>query len=312
MMRHRNLVIAVVAALIIAALGAALGRRDDRLLAPQVGVTRYGDTVMVQVPFRRDDIVRGARITIDDVVLVASVPVVPQRYGNTNVYAPAPEGMGERATVTVALDTGETVTRTVRVTQGRLLELKPGAPDTMRDMPDLAGPGDRCAPVAAADSLIAMAKQHGADAKLPAMPDTVIAELSDDMQWSPARGVSAPAFVAGANLWSQKKGLPIRTTMVGAANGNGTLSAVATASSAQLELVWRDASGMRVGAHAVALERVQLMDGAQYLFIRDPLSPPGVDVYRINGTEIVDYPYVGHAGTIGRGFVQTWTATTDN
>jgi hypothetical protein len=281
------------------------------VLAPQLGVTLYGDIVMVQVPFRRDDTLRVARITLDGAQL-ATTPVVPQRYNNANIYAPAPGGLGERADVSVILDTGETVTRTVRVTQGRLPGIKAGASDAMMNMPDLAGPGNRCAPVAAADSLIALAKQHSADAKLPAMPDTVIAELSDDMQWTAQWGVTASAFVSGANLWSQKKGLPIRTTMVGNASGSGTLSAVATASSAQLELVWRDASGSRVGAHAVALERVERMYDASYIFIRDPLSPPGTDVYRVSGAHIIDYPYVPGTGTIGRGFVQTWAETTDN
>lgn len=310
-MRHRNLTIAVGCALLCAVLGAYLGRTDDRVLGPNPGLTRYGDTVLVQVPFRRDDVLRHVRVLVDGSELLSGMPVLPVRYGAANLYAPAPAGLAERATVTVVLDTGEQVSRRVRVASGRLLGMSGTAQDAMRSMPDMAGPGDRCAPVAAANSLIALAKRYGADAKLPAMPDTVIAELSDDMRWQAGVGVTVSDYVAGANLWAMKKGLPVTTTLVGRADGGTTVTALAAAPDAQVELVWTDAAGARYGAHAVSA-RVLRDNDTWYLFASDPLSPPGTDVYRIDGTRLIGYPYTGGRVSVGRGFVQTWTKPVNN
>ncbi|MCC6405483.1 MAG: hypothetical protein IT405_03820 [Candidatus Yanofskybacteria bacterium] len=283
----------------------------------------------------------------NEIVVVS--PARPQRYWNSNYFFRDERLAGGPVRVRVAFagaNGEESIEREVRpvdddavirssdfsgVTQpelsmreGQTRERVPVAPvptvpDSgsyrFADTPDLVQRIAECAPTAAANSLISLAREHGQDGKLPADSLTMIDELKGDMRWTPENGVLPDDFVAGKNLWAAKKGLPIKTEKVGNQNGTTTLEALArglqAGKAAELRLAFAEPvrGGYKVvGGHLVTVVGVHAVDGKTYIDIHDPKSPSGVDTHRVEGNRLTDYElYTEGVTVMSWGFTQTWT-----
>ena len=176
-------------------------------------------------------------------------------------------------------------------------------------VPDIGQRIAECAPTSAANSLIALADEHGK--ALPADSD-LINELKGDMDWTPADGVLPINFVEGKNKWAARHGLPIRTEMVGDQQGTKTLEALLDAldggAAAEVRLKFTDAAGKVNGGHMVTVTGVRVEGGETFIDVSDPRTPEGTDTYEVDGTVIKGYPYDGVA-ILSWGFVQYWENT---
>lgn len=187
------------------------------------------------------------------------------------------------------------------------------------DVPDLQQRTDECAPTAAANSLISLAKEHGQDGRLPADSLTMIDELKGEMRWTPADGVVPDNFIVGKNRWAIQKGLPITTALVGNTRGKGTIDALAAALSAggagELRLRFGAPvgnGGYRMGGgHLVTIVGVTKNDFGTFIDINDPLTPSGTDTYKLDANGmLIGYPRKENGvAFVGIGFTQTWTGT---
>lgn len=345
--------LAVLVLIVAAVIAVVFARRDSRVLDDAVGVTVYSNgSAVVQIPYRRDALPGSVQVYLDDELVADGVPARPQRYWNSNVYVRNERLTAEPVRVRVMF-TGEhgdeTVERTVTptlsddyfhatdfegITQPELsmragqTQVRQPAPPTpaipdsgqyrFADTPDLQQRPAECAPTAAANSLISLAKEHGQDGKLPADSLTMIDELKGDMRWTPENGVLPDDFVAGKNLWAAKKGLPIRTEKVGNQTGTATLAALEAAlrdgKAAELRIAFAEPvrGGFKVtGGHLVTVVGVHTTDGKTYIDIHDPKSPSGVDTHRVEGNQITDYTLYSEGVTVlSWGFTQTWTGET--
>lgn len=312
-------------------------------------------SAMVQVPYRRDTDSGTISVALDfddnnvfdaEERIIDRFPARPQRYGNSNYFIRSDRLKTEpiRAQIIFAgVDGEETIERLVtpthsddqielsdfetvtqpelsmKVGQTQVRAPAPVVPDSgnyrFSDTPDLTQREEECAPTAAANSLISLAKEHGQDNKLPADSLTMIDELKGDMRWNPENGVLPDDFVAGKNLWAAKKGLPIKTEKVGNQTGTTTLDALSAAlrngGAAELRIAFAVPvrGGYKVvGGHLVTVVGVHVVNGKTYVDIHDPKSPSGVDTHLIQGNQLADYTRFPHGVTVmSWGFTQTWT-----
>lgn len=167
-----------------------------------------------------------------------------------------------------------------------------------------------CAPTAAANGIILLARQHGKKpADLPDQED-VIKGLKAEMDWTPERGVSPENFVAGKDAYMAKLGLPIRTTLAGGEDGRGTVQelrdALAEGKAAEVQIKFHDPNtGGGKGSHVVTVVGVEESDGKTLIKVNDPNTPAGTEIYDVSSGEVSDYPSKWSV-TFGWGFVQTW------
>jgi hypothetical protein len=184
------------------------------------------------------------------------------------------------------------------------------------DVPDLTQRPAECAPTAAANSLISLAREHGMDDRLPADSHTMIDELKADMRWSERDGVLPDDFVRGKNEWAVKKGLPVRTDLAGDSQGRGTLEALARSlaagGAAEVRIRFAEPNGRggwkSAGGHLITVTGVTINDRGTFIDVNDPRTPEGTETYLVEGNQIVGYPLWTVGPTlVGIGFTQTWT-----
>jgi len=312
----------VAAALVAATVFAATGRRDDRVLADTIGVTQYpGGVAMVQIPFRRDANPGTVTVSVDDAVVIQRAPLYPTEYWNDDYFFRPSVPLAGRVRVRVVMDggQGESVTRDVVVSRSTDRGIADDLTDVTQparsmktgeaDLPERRG---ECAPTAAADALIRLTKEHGADDRLP--PDTValVDELKQDMRWTPGDGVNPDGYVAGISHWALALGLPVRVSAIGDAAGHTTLDdlahALAAGDAAQSRLQFSDGS-VPVGGHLVGVVAVSRSDDGDFIAVNDPRSVSGTDIYRIRNGRLTDYPFFDKDVTLGVGFTEEWVDT---
>lgn len=339
---------ALAAALVAAAIAAALVRADKDVLAANLGVTVYpSGAALVQVPYRADGEqgsvsvwldVDGDGAFSDAERVVDAFPGRPRKYWNSNFFVRPSGAVPDRVRVRVAFTgvRGESVERDVAVSRssdtGLRAEItgttdpersmKAGAGDGMNaglrtaDVPDLSQRPAECAPTAAANSLISLAREHGADDKLPADAATIVNELKADMRWTPADGVLPDDFVRGKNEWAAKKGLPIRTEQVGDNQGRTTLQqllpALRDGKAAELRIRFAEPNGRggwkAAGGHLITVVGVTETPNGTFIDVNDPRTPDGTETYRVEGNQIEGYALWPDGPTlVGIGFTQTWT-----
>jgi hypothetical protein len=126
--------------------------------------------------------------------------------------------------------------------------------------------------------MVALAKRHSADDKLPANAATMLAELTSDL-----RG----GFVAGLNLWATKKGLPVRTVQLGDTKGRTTLAALEPA------LARGDTAQLIMDGRMVNLVGI-VHDDSVFILVDESQGLMGTTVYRAQDVRI------------GWGFSQQW------
>jgi hypothetical protein len=242
------------------------------VLAGNIGlVIGDGGNALVQVPYTRDAERGTVTVALDldadgtfepDETVVDAMPSMPRQYDNNNYECALPtaltaERLPVRVTFTSLAGVERSLTTTVR-------------PRYIHGIPVAAVMPDE--PAAIAQAMYALAKARWQDNKLPADPLTAAAELADDMRIA-APGTSG--IVRGANLWAQKKGLPITTTEV-VARGRTDVTAtlertLAAGGAAQIRLDERMAT-------LVALIRA---DDGVFVEVRYPYEPIGTTVYRL-------------------------------
>lgn len=336
-------------AIIVAGIFVVIQRRDARVLAGNIGITAYPNgMVMVQVPYRHDGERGTLTVSLDlnadgafseSEIVVRGFPGLPRKYGNSNYFFRPASAIPDDVQIRVSFDGvyPQTIEKTVSVARSSDtgikselagvtkpdLSMKEGeAPHGLQsvqrdgDVPDLTQRKAECAPTAAANSLISLAKEHGADGKLPADPLTIIDELKGDMRWTPADGVLPDDFVRGKNEWAAKKGLPIRTEMIGDAQGTKTVDALFDAlkngKAAELRLRFAEPNGRGgykvTGGHLVTVVSVTKTDNGTFIDVNDPRTPNGTETYHIEGNQIEGYGLWTDGPTIlGIAFSQTWT-----
>lgn len=326
---HRFIPIVVVVAFLCAIACAAYNRLDARVLAGSLSVTQLPTGVaMVQVPYRRDGLRERMQVAVDenadgiftdDEVVLRDIPVTPEKYWNANVFFRPVRRLTDTIRVRVAVGE-EVVTRSVRVTQSRDEIAATEFSDALRPrdallssrMPDMPGGVGECGPMTLANAVTLLAKVHGEDGRLPSDAAVTLDELKTEMRWTRSDGVYPEDVILGANRWSQKKGLPIRTTSVDARHGMDALDvllgAIASGGAAELRLLFSVPNGktMRViGGHLVTLVDVTRVDGRVYITVHDSRSPTGADIYEVrNG--VIDYAFFSGTTALNGGFIQTW------
>jgi hypothetical protein len=245
--------IAGIVALVGAVITAALIRSSTGVLASSIGITAYENgTVLVQVPYRRDAPRGTVTIIFDETVVASGMPAAPRRYGNSNYVIPIRVPLPERVQVWIDfIGPGHSDSIEAWVIPTR-------SPALHRTADDIAEP------IVIARALYALTKAHWADDKLPADPMTAATELSDDMR---------NGLVAGANLWSMKKGLPIHTAEV---QKRGKETKIVMLEKA---LQAGHAATIFLGGHLVVLTGVVHLPHAVYLEVEDPQGLAGTTVY---------------------------------
>jgi hypothetical protein len=318
-------------------------RRDASVLRDYVGLVIYPQGgAMAHVQYRRDGAPSLVSISLDfngdrkfdeTEVVIDAFPAQPQLYWSSNFYFRTHRlsDTGILARVTLVGDAGtEIVERRVvpRILPApfRVSDFE-GIPQPSRSMtarheqrvigvPDIEQSNNECAPVSAANTLIALAKRYGEDGRLPADLRVMLDELKRDMRWSLTGGVTVDDFVAGVNRWAASKGLPIATEKIGEGRQALTTLAesLATDDAALIRLSFSLSSGSTrrvLGGHLVTVVGVHDIGGSTFIDIHDPNSPQGVDTYRVENSAIVDYVLFPEATTtLGQGFTQTWTGGT--
>ncbi len=316
-------------------------RRDLSVLADGVGVTVFPKgEVMVQIPYRLDAAHAPVSVWVDDVQVLRDVPVAPRKYWNANLFYKTDHDVPDTVTVRVVWN-GEhpqTVEKKVQVTRSADEGIKPELAGTTKpdlsmkegddaphglqtatreaDVPDLVQRKAECAPTAAANSLISLAKEHGQGDKLPADSLTMIDELKGDMRWTPADGVVPEDFVRGKNEWAAKKGLPIRTELIGDQQGTKTIDALFDAlkngKAAEVRIRFAEPNGRGgykvTGGHMVTVIGVTKTENGTFIDVNDPRTPDGTETYHIEGNQLDGYGLWQDGPTLlGVGFSQTWT-----
>jgi hypothetical protein len=327
------LVIAAVVYVVVA-------RANYDVLADEPSLTVYPNGMaMIQVPYRRDAPQGSLTVRVDEQEVFTAVPARPRKYWNSNYFFRSTGSFSDTARIDLAFEGkhDQALTRTVhvKVSSGEGMRMdfsgvaKPeesmregeamsGAQAGIRevDVPDLTQRPAECAPTAAANSLISLAREHGADDKLPADALTMVNELKGDMRWTPADGVVPADFIRGKNEWAAKKGLPIVTASVGNSQGIGSLEAIreglAVGKAAELRIRFAEpTTGGKykiAGGHLITVVGVTETPNGTFIDVNDPRTPDGTETYRVENGQIENYPlWPDGPVLIGLGFTQTWT-----
>ncbi|MBI4022998.1 hypothetical protein HY375_02450 [Candidatus Berkelbacteria bacterium] len=176
-------------------------------------------------------------------------------------------------------------------------------------VPDVTQRENECVPTSTANSLMWLAEKYNFKDKLPGDVQAVIAELKEDMKWQAASGVTTDLnFFPGKDAFVKRHNLPLVTHWVSETQFDlEIMDKIATELQkgqdveVSLEYGQYDAEGQyhRTGGHMVTAVGARRMgNGDVYLEIHDPLSPGPelLDLYRIDGTRVIDYRYQARAG----------------
>lgn len=173
------------------------------------------------------------------------------------------------------------------------------------DVPDITQGVNECVPTSAANSLLWLAKKYNFMNKMPVSDEAIIAELKHDMKWKAASGVTTDInFIPGKDAFVARHGLPLVTHRLGEKEFDLKIMdkiAKELQLGQDVEVVFEygqyDARGTytRQGGHMVTAVGARREGATYYLDIHDPASPgPGtLDIYKVDGTRVIDYAYQG-------------------
>lgn len=172
------------------------------------------------------------------------------------------------------------------------------------DVPDILQGKNECAPTSVANSLLWLAKKNNFSDKMPKTQGELINELKGDFQWGMEKGVLDKDFIPGKEAFAKRHAIPIETHRVNAKDYDVNIVAKIAQELRKgqdveigIEYWGKQADGKWkvVGGHwMTAVGATGTRDG-QTIFVHDPLSPgPSLlDIYKVDGTRIIDYRYQG-------------------
>lgn len=165
------------------------------------------------------------------------------------------------------------------------------------NVPDISQRTNECAPTAAANSYIWLAKQYDFSNALKEDAFELIDEFKNDMRWGIFHGVYMHSdYLTGMNNFNQRNNLSVITYPLSEPFEKELYplltKAIENSQDVILDLEYKNPQGYRSGGHVITLIGTKEEDDEQFIFIHDPLSPsPQLDVYKIKDNEIIDYRY---------------------
>lgn len=176
------------------------------------------------------------------------------------------------------------------------------------DVPDITQGLNECGPTSVANSMKWLAKKNNFKDKLPISDKELIEEFKDDMKWDVNIGVLDENFIPGKKTFTSQHGIPIETHLVAAKDYDvNIMSKIAQElrKGQDVEIAveyWEkqaDGKWKVVGGHWMTAVGATGTRDSQTIFVHDPASPgPSLlDIYKVNGTRIIDYRYQGEAVT---------------
>lgn len=174
-------------------------------------------------------------------------------------------------------------------------------------LPDKLQGRNECVPTSVANSIMWMKDEYNFN-DLNLNMDQIIAELKTDFHWTADNGVNVPRyFLAGKRAFTTRHSLPIVTHQVGGRFDTGIVAKIAEelkkGQDVEIDMEYglydSPTSYRRVGGHMVTVVGAWTAGESQFLDMHDPLSPgPGtLDIYKIDGTRVVNYRYQGRTVT---------------
>lgn len=167
-------------------------------------------------------------------------------------------------------------------------------------VPDLNQEHNECAPTSVANSFIWLSKQYNFPNKIPPESTVLISEFKQDMNWD-KNGVLIEDLFSGIDSFIDRHNIPVEAYQVGDVFGTDIVSQISYAidQGDDVEAVLdygifqADGSYVRKGGHVVTVVGAWSVNGMKYLGFHDPLSRgPGIlDMYRINGTQVINYAF---------------------
>lgn len=173
------------------------------------------------------------------------------------------------------------------------------------DVPDITQGVNECVPTSTTNSLLWLAATYHFQEKMPNSGAATIAELKNDMSWRADSGVVTDNnFLPGKDAFIKRHGLPLATHRLGEREFDLKIMdkiAKELQLGQDVEVIFEygkyDAQGRytRQGGHMVTAVGARREGDAYYLDIHDPASPgPGIlDIYKVDGTHVIDYAYQG-------------------
>ncbi|MBU1165046.1 C39 family peptidase [Patescibacteria group bacterium] len=169
-------------------------------------------------------------------------------------------------------------------------------------MPDITQGPNECAPTAAANSLLWMAKKYNFENKMPSTQNALIDELKRDMSFD--NGISGSNYKPGKDAIIARRQLPIVTTKYGG-NYESNLfdkmyEEISKNCDVEATIKFKSSRGEVIGGHMVTVVGTwRYTDASQTdnnLSFHDPASPGRArsDLYRINTRDdnlIINYRY---------------------
>lgn len=175
-------------------------------------------------------------------------------------------------------------------------------------VPDLNQERNECVQTSVANSILWLAKEYNFEDKLPAGgSNAIINELKNDMNWT-ANGTNVVTdFIPGKNAFTRRHNIAIETHQVGGRFDTGIVAKIAEelkkGQDVEIDMEYgrysADGSYRRVGGHMVTVVGAWTAGDSQFLDIHDPLSRSSrpLDIYKIDGTRVINYAYQGTAVT---------------
>lgn len=172
------------------------------------------------------------------------------------------------------------------------------------DVPDIVQGKNECAPTSVANSLLWLAKKNNFSDKMPQSQAGLLDELKGDLKWKVDNGVADENFIPGKEAFAKRHNLPLEIHRVNAKDYDLNIVAKIAQELQKGQDVeigieyWRkqaDGKWKVVGGHWVTAVGATGTKDSQTIFVHDPLSPgPSLlDIYKVDGTKIIDYRYQG-------------------
>lgn len=176
------------------------------------------------------------------------------------------------------------------------------------DVPDISQGRNECVPTSTANSLLWLAQEHKFTDKMPGSDAQLISELKTDLKWGEAGVDTKKDYLTGKKVFTDRRGLPIETHAVSAAEYDLNIVAkiaqeLKRGQDVEVSFAYykkkADGTWEKTGGHMVTAVGARGTKDGQSLEIHDPLSPgpSKLDLYKIDGTRVVDYRYQGNTVT---------------
>ncbi len=174
------------------------------------------------------------------------------------------------------------------------------------DVPDITQGKNECAPTSIANSLLWLSKKNNFTDKIPKTQGELINELKGDLKWGVNKGVLDEDFIPGKEAFAKRHKISIETHRVNAKDYDINIVAKIAQELRKGQDVeigieyWKkqaDGKWEVVGGHWMTAVGATGTKDSQTIFVHDPASPgPSLlDIYKVDGTRIIDYRYQGDA-----------------